>query len=597
MLSLLVLSSLALARAGASSFATKDAVKQGPDLALDGLLGTGWAEGAAGAGEGAWWELDLGAPTKIESLSLWPGNLSEGAKSFREYGRPKLVKLIVDGKPVGEPIRLTDEMQRRDLEVNVTGKVVRIEVVEAYEGGVFGDMHLAEVAVNFGEGERAKAVAKVDAWRASKEGQKLQEKHEGDVVKAFDAHTADTNETKSLGFLMDAAGEGAPYLRKKVGALVPEGYRAAALIPDPKAMEALLKLKDPNGIPGLEMAALRALGKEAKKIRSNVEYFYAYQDLSSGGRRNIDPWGESGWEEGALRGLGEPLPIEQDRFGQLWIADTANNRVQQFTPDGVASKQWGAQKDVTEAWFGKRRPWYAAGSLASDQPGHFINTLDVELIPGKESDSFAVLDAAGRVQVFGPDGAIVKGWNANVDHQAQDKVGGEGYLGWLPKKKLLLVVVGDTASTFDLQGEKKGESWEMKDGAPNALDIAPDGTIYTTYGSDVITWNADGFRYGKAFGEEVLGEGFEDVDLTFDEQGRLWALTDTGWLFNFKKPGKLEWKVKVSDVELIHPRVAVNQGVAFYTDRDRIVRVDALQLHTDELQAEADKAAAGGGDK
>ena len=39
--------------------------------------------------------------------------------------------------------------------------------------------------------------------------------------------------------------------------------------------------------------------------------------------------------------------------------------------------------------------------------------------------------------------------------------------------------------------------------------------------------------------------------------------------------------------------VWVGLGVAFYTDRDRIVRVDALQLHTAEVQAEAEKAAAG----
>ena len=400
MLTLLLASTLAFARSSASSVAKDTDGLHGADLALDGLLGTGWAEGAAGSGDGAWWEVDLGAPTALESVSLWPGNLEEGAKSFREYGRPKIVRILVDGKKVGEDVRLTDEMQRRDVSLpdGTKGKTIRVEIVEAYPGIVFGDCYLAEVAVNFTEGERTKNVAKVDAWRTGKAGAALQTKHEAEVVKAFDAHKADESETKSLGFLMDAAGEGAPYLRKQVSALVPEGYRAAALVPDPKAMEALLKLKDPNGIPGLELAALRAIGKEQKKIKSNVEYFYAWQDLKSGGRRNVRAWGESGWEPGALRGFGEPLALEIDRFGQVWVADTANNRVQRFTQEGVADKQLGAQKDVSERWFGRRRTWYAAGSNASEESGAFVNTLDVELIPGKEDDRLAVLDSAGRVQ-------------------------------------------------------------------------------------------------------------------------------------------------------------------------------------------------------
>ena len=594
MLTFLLASSLAFARSSASSVAKVDGAPQGADLALDGLLGTGWAEGAPGHGDGGWWEVDLGVPTVLETLSLWPGNLKEGAKSFREYGRPKIVKLLVDGKQVGEDVRLTDEMQRRDIAMpdGTKGKVIRVEVVEAYEGAIYADGYLSEFAVNFTDGERAKAVAKVDAWRTSKEGEKLQAKHEEEVVKAFDTHKADTSEEKAFGFLMDAAGEGAPYLRRKVGALVPEGYRAAALVPDPKAMEALLKLKDPNGIPGLEMAALRAMGKDQKKIRSNVEYLYAYQDLNSGGRRNIKAWGDAGWEPGALRSFGEPMALEIDRFGQVWVADTANNRVQRFTQEGVADKQIGAPKDVSERWFGKRRTWYAAGSNASDESGFFVNTLDVELLPGKEDDRLAVLDAAGRVQLFGPEGGILKGWNANLDHQAQDKVGGEGYLAWLPRKKVLLVVIGDQVGRFDLEGEKVGDDWKISDGTPNAVEVTPDGTLWMTFGSDVVTYNADGFRYGKQFGEEVLGEGFEDVDLTLDETGRMWALTDTGWVFNFKKPGKLEWEVQVTDVELVHPRIAVSQGMVFVTDRDRILKMDALQKHTDAVQA-AEEAAEG----
>ena len=67
-------------------------------------------------------------------------------------------------------------------------------------------------------------------------------------------------------------------------------------------------------------------------------------------------------------------------------------------------------------------------------------------------------------------------------------------------------------------------------------------------------------------------------------------LTDTGWVYSYKKPGKLDWKVQVSEVPLEHPRLAVIQGLVFYTDRDRVVRVDAQQQHNDELQNDANAA-------
>ncbi len=600
MLTLLLAASFAHAKPMASSVATDAGGKHTADLALDGLLSTGWAEGGVGHGDGAWWEFDLATPTKLEVVSFWGGNLSEGKKSFREYARPKLVRLFVDGVQQGEKddegnfkgFRLQDELKRIDIPVDVpAARKVRIEVVEAFEGFVFADCYLSEVAVNFTEGERGRAVEKVDAWRASKEGAKLLEKHEAEVIEAFTTHKADEDENVALDFLMAAAGDGPTYLRKKVTSLVPEGYRTAAIVPDDKAMEALLKLKDPNGIPGLEMAALRSIGKQQKEIRENIEIFYAYQELTSGGRRNIRAWGEAGWEVGALRGFGEPMPLEIDRFGQLYVGDVGNNRVQMFDQEGLSAKQWGAKPDVSNLWFDGRRTWYAAGSGAGDEQGSFVNPVDVELIPGKEADKFATLDATGRVQIFDEEGRPLIGWTVRVDHKLQAKVGGEGYLAWVPQRKQLVVFLGDTATVFTLDSEEVAR-WEVKDGTPNAVEVGKDGKLYLAFGSNVTQYGTDGFRYATVIGDDILGEGFEDLDLTRDEAGRLWALTDTGWVFNFKKPGKLDWKVKVSDVAFQRPRFAVSQGMVFVTDRDRIVKADALQIRADEEDAKKAEAAA-----
>lgn len=595
MLTLLLSASLALAKPAASSVAEDADGKHGADLALDGLLATGWGEGGMGTGEGAWWEFDLASATKLEVISIWPGNLKDGRKSFREYARPKTVKILVDGKQVGEDVRIQDEMKRVDVPVDVTGKKVRIEVVDAYEGFVFADCYIAEVAVNLTEGERARAVEKVEAWRSSKEAEKLLAKHEDEVVEAFRKHREDEDENEALAFLMSAAGDGPLYLRKKVGSLVPEGYRVAAIVPDPKAMDALRKLKDPNGIPGLEMAALRSIGKQQREIQEVVEMFYAYQEMV-GARRNIAAWGETGFEVGALRSFGEPLAVEVDRMGRIYVADTGNHRVQQFDQDGISQRQWGPKPDIANVWFGKTRKWYASGSAPGDKNGEFSNPVDVELIPGKEDDRFAVLDAHNRLQVFDEQGMPLIGWTVSVDDQMEPRVGGEGYLAWLPKKKQLVAFVGNDAVVYTLESEEVGR-WQVKDGTPNAVEVGADGKLYLAFGSDVIAYNADGFRYGKVFGEEVLGQGFEDLDITMDEEGKMWALTDTGWVFKFKKPGKLDWKVRLRDVELEHPRFAVSQGLVFVSERDKLLKIDALQLHTDEVEelkakAEEEKAAA-----
>ena len=48
----------------------------------------------------------------------------------------------------------------------------------------------------------------------------------------------------------------------------------------------------------------------------------------------------------------------------------------------------------------------------------------------------------------------------------------------------------------------------------------------------------------------------------------------------------------MSDIAFERPRFSVSQGMVFITDRDRIVKADALQIHTDEIDA---ATAEGGG--
>ena len=96
-------------------------------LALDGRLDTGWAAKNSSYGAGEWWELIMGRTTHVDTLSIWPGNLSKGSSSFNQYSRPKVIQLHVDGAPFGDTIRLLDKPGRVDVPVDQDLKNIKIE--------------------------------------------------------------------------------------------------------------------------------------------------------------------------------------------------------------------------------------------------------------------------------------------------------------------------------------------------------------------------------------------------------------------------------------------------------------------------------------
>lgn len=585
-------------RATASAFSTDERGKHTADLAFDGLLQSGWGAGSASKGEGSWVEIDLGASTAITSLSIWPGNLQEGAKSYREYSRPRLITLSVDGKQVGEKIRIQDQVQRLDLPVTAQGRKVRITMDEVFEGYVYSDLYIAEVGVNWAE-EVGKTNEKLQKWLDSTAGG-IEKAAHTDAIKAdYEAHKkAEFGNPEALARIMDACGDGAPYLRPQVLAHVPPGFRVAYLQPDPEALSALRKLKDANSIPAIEMASLRVKPAKQKEFAELVEIFYAWQQLVGGPDPNVPYWGKSGWAQGALQSFGEPLAMDIDRFGMVYVADTGNNRVQRYAEDGRPERVWGGEPGITNLWFERGRKWYVSGSEPGTDKSRFQNPLDVVVIPeGKATDSFAVIDARGRIQLFDPEGNPRIGWKLRSDSEVEPGLGGEAYLAWLPKKKMLYAIWGDEAIGFNLQGEELTR-WDIKDGTPNAVVVDKKGKLLFAYRDEIIKYDPDGFRFGKIQDESSLLPGFEDVDLAIDEDGKLWMVIDTGWVFKFKKPGKVDFKVEVADYSLERPRLAVRDDMIYVCERDAIKRLDTRQLLLDaaeKAKQEAEEQAAGTG--
>ena len=491
---------------------------------------------------------------------------------------------------VGET-RIQDRIQRLDLDIGRQGRKIRIEVVDAYEGFVFPDLHIAEVAVNYPENVAADT-ARLDKYLESSAAKKAATGFHDDIDAAYAAcKAAEFGDRENFAVLTDAVADGPPFLRPLITRYVPAGFRAQAIRSSGRAQKAVRKLLDPNGIPALELAALRASGRDQYELLDLVERFYAYQDLKGGPSRNVGYWGEPGWAPGQLQSFGEPLAIEADRYGGVWVADTGNSRIQKWDEDGKPVKVWGASPDIASEWFEKGRKWYVSGSKPGEGSGAWINPVDVEVISTKEQDGFAALDAKGRVQIYDGEGRPVIGWKVETRRAAVSGIGGSAYIEFVPKTEQLVVIIEEQAVVYTLDSEEVGR-FELADGTPNAAEVDKKGRLLLAYGREIIAYNAqDGFRYGMVIDDDVLGQGFEDVDLAMDEEDRLWVLTDMGWAFKFKKPGKLEHKTLVIDRPIENQRIAVHQGVIYLTSDDRIEKLDVVQIRMDQAQAEKDAKA------
>jgi hypothetical protein len=424
---------------------------------------------------------------------------------------------------------------------------------------------------------------------ASSAGEKATAQWTQEIQDAYSACKAsDFGDREAFSFLSDAVADGAQFLRPMVTRYVPEGYRAQALKSSKRAQKAVRLLKDPNAVPSLELATTRARGDDAVFMREQVEIFEAYSDLIGGKNFNVGYWGEPGFVLGGLQSFGEPLNLESDRYGRIYIADLGNNRIQLFGEDGKPERQWGPAPDITNRFFSKSRKWYASGAAAGEESGQWVTPIDVDVIPGKETDGFVGIDALGRVQVFDGEGRRLISWTVETRGEPRSGVGGEAYVAWNAKTKSLLTVMEDQAVVYNLESEELGR-WEVEDGTPNAVEVLKNGKLLMAFGRDIMMYNMDGFRDGTVIAYDQLDEGFEDMDITRDEEGRIWVLTDTGYVHKFKSIKKKEWSLKVIERPLTHPRLAVNQGVVFIVSDDRIERIDAYQLKIDKEAAAAEK--------
>ena len=570
----------------ASSEATDDdGTKHLAAHAFDGLLSTAWAEGASGDGAGSTLELRFDRPVDVASISIWPGMLSGSNREIREYGRPKLVTIelqLASGDPITKQERLLDPGETGPFrhDVMLEGKQVRavvLKVDEALAGGLHSDMYIAEVGINFVSGTPDAKAVEVATWLASEAGQAAAEAHRVQAVAMFDQISgSDFGNRDALKSLMEWTVDGAPYLREKVAKTgVPHGFRVPSIQPDKTSIEALLKLKDSNAIPAIERAALRVSGALADDLRRRAKLFDAYNDLLGAKSRTAGPWGQEGIAQGMLRSLGEPLDIAVDEYGHIYVADVANNRVQRFGIEtGVVNEVFGAEEPgVTEAWFVRGREAYASGSMPGEADGEFTYPVDLAVMPGKNGDSLLVLDARGRVTLIDPDGKVERVVKVPAEVGISPGVGGEGHV--VSGKSGVVVIWGNEGFLYDTKTWADPVKFAIEDGVPTSAVMFPNGKLGMVFGKRLVLYAADGFRFGDLLGD-TLGGGFQDWAVTLDQDGKLWAILDTGTVVKYKKPGKVDYSASIGEYSFEVPRMAVFDDVVFVTERNHILRVDAL---------------------
>ncbi len=577
------------ARAGitASSEATdSEGQRQRAAHLVDGLLSTAWAEGEEGDGAGSWVELRLDRVTDVKSVSIWPGRIDRGSRGLREYGRPKTVTVTLDGgdEPVTEQVHVLDIAEtgpvRVDIPIEGRARTVRITLDEVYGGGIRSDTYLTEVAVNFVGAEPHPALEAFRDWRASEAGQRARAAFEEELAEAKRAiDEAEFGDRERLMQIKLAASDGPPFEIARARKTVPDGYRIAAVPPSRFALNLLLELDDPNAIAALELAATRTTGEFQARIEDRASRYRALAELKGGERRNVKPFGESGWCKGCLRGFGEPLGIAVDNYGSLWIADTANHRIQNFGFDGIARGNLGmGEPQISHVWLGGRpRPWYASARKPTDQDGGFGLPVAVAVVPGKDGDTLLTLDGAKRVKHLEVDGEVLASWSVDADVPLAAGMGGEGHIAYV--KGNVAVAWGDEIFVYTLDGDEL-HRFTLEDGPAGGMVGFKNGKLGIWQGDDLVLYAQDGFRFGGMLGDTVP-DGYEYVAVTLDERQKLWVVTDTGYAIKYKKPGKVDYQVRLVERSFGIPRAAVYQDLVFVTDGDRIHKFDALQRFQD----------------
>ncbi len=565
----------------ASSMKKTEKVEFGPAMAFDGLLSTSWAEDKPGQGEEEWIEVDLGEEREISLVSVWGGAFSS-AEDWGGRGR------IADGtltlmNAAGDVVKnkafeMGDRFARKDIRLGdpVPVQRLRITIDAVHEGSIFADTHIAEVAFDFTESvDPAWEEAIAEKIEKSRSLKKVVEADPEEFATLWAALKAEEEYSANFKLLGARAVRGPEYRIELVQELVPVGFRLQHLQFDETSVEKLGVLKDGNAVRYLETASAGAvLADDREWLSGAIVMFKAYQDLRKAVRVTLPNWGTSGLEQGALLARGEPLSADIDSSGNLWVADTGNNRLQRFTAAGTADKVIGGTKAIVTDWFGEDGDPYASGSDVGDGPGQFHQPVAVAV---GNYDIVATIDSRLRMQTFDSEGAPKAQWTVTSTWSPRSGLGnGTPIITWLEDD--FFVIIKDEVLQFTAEGELKTR-YNLEGGDVQAAVIAKGKLLVRHSGErEIIEYKPeDGFRQGKFNKKAVPEDGSEDWDLASDAEDNLYIATDAGKIHKYNKRGRFVTTIDAFERGREMPRIAVNGPLILVVARDEIARVEQTE--------------------
>jgi len=190
----------------------------------------------------------------------------------------------------------------------------------------------------------------------------------------------------------------------------------------------------------------------ADKGNSRIQKFSSFGDL-------LAIWGTKGNGDGQLN---EPWSIASDRYGNIYVADTDNNRIQKFTSNGQFLLKWGA-RGPGDGQFNSPR------GVAVDISGNVY-----------------VIDARNyRVQKFDSQGNFMAKWAISVNYPEDLSIDESGNIyvvyAWdpVPNNSSLRVQKFDPDGNLLLQWGDVG----IEDGkfiGPDGITVDKSGNVYVT---------------------------------------------------------------------------------------------------------------------
>jgi streptogramin lyase len=211
----------------------------------------------------------------------------------------------------------------------------------------------------------------------------------------------------------------------------------------------------------------------------------------------LKQWGGTGSANGKFQG--GPFDLATDADGNVYVADSGNDRVQKFTPEGEFVAKWGTtgggNSQFTEPSgidVGPNEAVYAADYVADGRiqmfgtGGGFLTAWRSELTGALDSPFGVATDGAGnvyvtdqgnaRVQRFSPTGAFIStfGGPGNFDQPlgiTVDRAGNVYVVDSVNDNVQKFTSTGDPITTFDFGAGLSG---------PTGIATDPDGNLYLT---------------------------------------------------------------------------------------------------------------------